>query len=49
MGVRFAPALAAVLVYRMFNFWLPIVPALVMIPTVRELRARFQSAEQEAA
>ncbi len=48
MGVPFAPALVAVLIYRLFNFWLPIVPALMLIPTVRELRDRFQRAEQQA-
>ncbi len=48
MGVPFAPALVAVLIYRLFNFWLPIVPALMLIPTIRELRARFQRAEQQA-
>ena len=47
MGVRFAPAFLAVLIYRLFNFWLPIVPALMLIPRVRELRARFQRAEQQ--
>ena len=46
MGVRFAPALIAVLIYRLFNFWLPIVPALALIPRVRDLRQRFQRAEQ---
>ena len=48
MGFPFAPALVAVLIYRLFNFWLPIVPALMLIPTVRELRDRFQRAEQQA-
>jgi uncharacterized protein (TIRG00374 family) len=48
MGVSFAPALVAVLVYRLFNFWLPIIPALMLIPTIRELRDRFQRAEQQA-
>ena len=48
MGVPFAPALVAVLTYRLFNFWLPIVPALMLIPTIRELRDRFQRAEQQA-
>ena len=48
MGAPFAPALVAVLIYRLFNFWLPIVPALMLIPTVRELRDRFQRAEQQA-
>jgi len=47
MGVRFVPALIGVLVYRLFNFWLPIVPALILLPTIRELRARFQTAERE--
>jgi uncharacterized membrane protein YbhN (UPF0104 family) len=47
MGVPFAPALVAVLIYRLFNFWLPIVPALMLIPTIRELRDRFQRAEQQ--
>jgi hypothetical protein len=48
MGVRFVPALIGVLVYRLFNFWLPIVPALLLMPTVRELRARFHHAERAA-
>ena len=47
MGVRFVPALIGVLVYRLFNFWLPIVPALILLPTIRDLRARFQTAERE--
>jgi hypothetical protein len=46
-SVRFVPALIGVLVYRLFNFWLPIVPALILLPTIRELRARFQTAERE--
>jgi uncharacterized membrane protein YbhN (UPF0104 family) len=48
LGVRFAPALVAVLVYRLFNFWLPIIPALALMPAVRDLRARFHRAEQTA-
>jgi uncharacterized membrane protein YbhN (UPF0104 family) len=47
MGVRFVPALVGVLVYRLFNFWLPIVPALILLPTIRDLRTRFQAAERE--
>ncbi len=46
MGVRFVPALIGVLVYRLFNFWLPIVPALILLPTIRQLRARFHTAER---
>ena len=45
MGVPFARALVGVVVYRLFNFWLPIVPALTVLPTIRELRRRFQHAE----
>jgi len=48
VGVNFAPALNAVLVYRLFNFWLPIVPALALMPAVRDLRQRFERAEQTA-
>jgi hypothetical protein len=38
VGLPLAPALAGVLVYRLFNFWLPIVPALVLLPGVTRLR-----------
>ena len=48
MGAAFAPALIAVLIYRLFNFWLPIVPALALMPTIRDLRQRFHYAEHEA-
>lgn len=47
MGVRFTPALLGVVVYRLFNFWLPIVPALALLPAIRELRDRFHRAERE--
>ena len=45
MGMRFAPALVGVIIYRLFNFWLPIVPALIIMPALRDLRARFREAE----
>ncbi len=48
MGVRFTPALVGVVVYRLFNFWLPIVPALALMPAIRDLRERFHKAEQTA-
>ena len=48
VGIPLAPALAAVLVYRIFNFWLPILPALAVLPSVRELRRQFDEAEQAA-
>lgn len=46
VGVHFVPALIGVLVYRLFNFWLPIVPALALMPAIRELRARFRDAKR---
>ncbi len=49
MGTHFVSALLGVLVYRLFNFWLPIVPALALMPTIRELRGRFHRAERREA
>jgi hypothetical protein len=37
-----------VIIYRIFNFWLPIVPALICLPALRELRARFRAADRGA-
>lgn len=48
MGVGFVRALVGVVVYRLFNFWLPIVPALLLMPAIAELRTRFQRAERAA-
>ncbi len=48
VGVPVAQALVAVLVYRLFNFWLPILPALALMPTIRELRHRYQHADVES-
>lgn len=48
MGLQFARALLGVVVYRLFNFWLPIIPALALMPAVKELRGRFQRAEKVA-
>jgi len=48
VGVGFTRALMAVLIYRLFNFWLPIVPALALMPAIRRLRERFERAEQAA-
>ena len=45
MGLAFIPALCGVVVYRLFNFWLPIVPALFLIPSIRNLRLRLRAAE----
>ncbi len=38
-----------VVIYRLFNFWLPIIPALALMPAIRDLRERFHKAEQTAA
>lgn len=37
VGIAFAPALLATLVYRAFTLWLPVVPALALLPQVRAL------------
>jgi uncharacterized membrane protein YbhN (UPF0104 family) len=42
VGVPLAPALLGVFAYRLFNFWLALVPALAVLPTVR----RFESAAE---
>jgi uncharacterized membrane protein YbhN (UPF0104 family) len=47
VGLHFAPALAGVIVYRLFNFWFPIIPALATLPTVRELRGELRRAERD--
>jgi uncharacterized membrane protein YbhN (UPF0104 family) len=49
VGIGLAPALAAVLLYRIFNFWLPIVPALAVLPSVRELRGQLEETEDSSA
>ncbi len=35
--VALAPALVGVLAYRLFTFWLPIVPAVALLPALRRL------------
>jgi uncharacterized membrane protein YbhN (UPF0104 family) len=37
VGVPLAPALLATLAYRLFNFWLPLIPAVALLPSVRSL------------
>jgi len=48
MGLPFARTLVAVVIYRLFNFWLPILPAMLLMPAIKQLRERFQRAEQAA-
>jgi len=40
LRIALAPALAAVFAYRLINLWLPILPALAGLPTVRSLERR---------
>lgn len=46
VGFPFVRALLGVVVYRLFNLWLPIVPALAVLPDVDELRRDFDQAER---
>lgn len=45
MGFPFVRALLGVVVYRIFNLWLPILPALAVLPAVNELRRELEVAE----
>jgi uncharacterized membrane protein YbhN (UPF0104 family) len=46
MGFPFVRALLGVVVYRIFNLWLPILPALAVLPAVNDLRRELEEAEQ---
>jgi len=45
VGFPFVRALLGVVVYRLFNLWLPMLPALAVLPQVTEMRAEFEQAE----
>jgi uncharacterized membrane protein YbhN (UPF0104 family) len=45
VGFPFVRALLGVVVYRLFNLWLPILPALAVLPAVDELRRELDEAE----
>jgi hypothetical protein len=45
VGLPFVRALLGVVVYRLFNLWLPIVPALAVMPPIDELRRDFDAAD----
>ncbi len=45
VGVPLAPALLGVVTYRLFNFWLPVIPALAALPAVRRMRQDLQRSE----
>ncbi len=49
VGVGFVRALVAVVIYRLFNFWLPILPALLLMPAIKDLRRRFRVAPRPRA
>ena len=49
LGVPLAPALLAVLVYRFFTFWLPILPALALIPSVKGLDSELSHLPKRSA
>jgi uncharacterized membrane protein YbhN (UPF0104 family) len=46
VGVPLAPALLATLVYRVFTLWLPIVPALALLPQLRRLAEELPGVER---
>jgi uncharacterized membrane protein YbhN (UPF0104 family) len=40
LGIAFAPAVVAVVVYRFMNLWLPMIPALIGLPTLKQMSRR---------
>jgi uncharacterized membrane protein YbhN (UPF0104 family) len=44
LGIAFAPAVVAVVVYRFMNLWLPMIPALAGLPTLKAMSRRRISA-----
>jgi uncharacterized membrane protein YbhN (UPF0104 family) len=46
VGFPFVRALLGVVVYRLFNLWLPILPALAVLPAVNELRRELEEADR---
>lgn len=49
VGLPLAPALLGVLVYRFFTFWLPLVPALALLPALKQLNRELPRAPRERA
>ena len=45
-GISLAAAVLAVFAYRIFNLWLPILPALAVLPAVNDLRRELEEAEK---
>ncbi len=44
LGIAFAPAVVAVVVYRFMNLWLPMIPALAGLPTLKRISRRRRAA-----
>lgn len=40
LGIAFAPAVVAVVLYRFLNLWLPVIPALAGLPALRQISRR---------
>ena len=49
LGVPLAPALLGVVLYRLVNFWLPILPAVAVLPRLRRLEAQLRADAPVAA
>ena len=48
VGVPLSPALFAALTYRTVNFWLPIIPALALVPRIPRLQESLRQAEHSS-
>ena len=46
VGVPLSHALSAAIVYRVISFWLPVVPALLLVPQVRSLQRGLEASER---
>lgn len=46
VGVPLSHALSAALIYRVVSFWLPVVPALLLVPQVRSLQRGLEGSER---
>jgi len=48
VGVPLAPALLGVVAYRLFSFWLPTLPAIALIPSLRRLEHDLEAASPDS-
>lgn len=49
VGVPLVPALLGTVVYRVFTFWLPLLPAIAVLPFLRQIRAELPEARPARA